>query len=128
MKCEKCKDVGFIEYEAGLLVEFCDCEAGKKAEAKQWEILGYPETPPGPIMNERFQSGVNYAEGINNAEEDIARLKQEAHGLGIDFVEVKNDGDNRAEPDNQPSGSGDTGKPAKPKKPKAKRKARKRAG
>ena len=56
MECEKCKDVGFIEYEAGLVVQFCDCEAGKKAEAKQREILGYPETPPGPIMNEQFQS------------------------------------------------------------------------
>jgi len=98
MKCEKCQDVGFIEHNAGLLVEFCDCEAGKKAEAKQREILGYPETPPGPIMNERFQSG------------------------------VKDDSDSGDKPDNQPSGSGDTSKPAQPKKPKAKRKARKRAG
>ena len=56
MECEKCKDVGFIEYEAGLVVRFCDCEAGKKAQEKQRETFGYPETPPGPIMNEQFQS------------------------------------------------------------------------
>ena len=57
MECEKCQDVGFIEYEAGLIVQFCDCEAGEKAQEKQRETLGYPETPPGPIMNEECQSG-----------------------------------------------------------------------
>lgn len=98
MECEKCKDAGFIEYEAGLIVQFCDCEAGKQAEAKQRETLGYPETPPGPIMNEQFQSGVKDEPSISGAESD-----------------------------NQSTGSGDTSQPKRTRKSKKKKGTRKRA-
>ncbi len=125
MECEKCKDVGFIEYEAGLLVQFCDCELGKKAGANQREILGYPETPPGPIMNEQFQSGVK-DEPDDYARAGLNQLKQTAHELGIDFVEAKDDSISRTEPDTQSTGGGDTSEPKQPKKSKTKRKARKR--
>lgn len=43
MECEKCQDLGFIEHNAGLLVEFCDCEIGKQVSAKQRAIYGIPE-------------------------------------------------------------------------------------
>jgi len=41
--CEKCQDRGFIEHEHGLLVEICDCEAGKTYEVKKRELLGFFE-------------------------------------------------------------------------------------
>ncbi len=43
MKCEKCQDVGFIEHNAGLLTEFCDCEKGKEILAQKRAIYGIPE-------------------------------------------------------------------------------------
>ncbi len=44
MRCEKCQDVGFIEFDkAGLLTQFCDCEIGKQIEAKKRAIYGIPE-------------------------------------------------------------------------------------
>ena len=41
--CEKCQDRGFIEHNAGLLIEVCDCEAGKEYKAKMVAIAGIPE-------------------------------------------------------------------------------------
>jgi len=39
MKCETCQDRGFTEENHGLLMVFCDCEAGQKKRAE----LGLPE-------------------------------------------------------------------------------------
>ena len=41
--CPKCQNKGFIEHNAGLLIEVCDCEAGKEYRARREEILGIPK-------------------------------------------------------------------------------------
>jgi len=37
MKCEKCQDRGFVEFEHGLIMQFCDCEKGR---ALRKEVIG----------------------------------------------------------------------------------------
>ncbi len=122
MECEKCKDVGFIEYEAGLIVQFCDCGAGTKGLEKQRGTFGYPETPPGPIMNEQFQSGKTLLDTV------IKSVEVFYDGKFHPVEEVKDDSDSGDKSDNQSTGGGDTSESKQPKKSKTKRKARKRAG
>lgn len=99
MKCEKCQDVGFIEHNAGLLTEFCDCEIGREVLAKKRAIYGIPE-------EEQIESG-----------DDLNELDN-----GNDLRSPN--GDNL---DNQSTGSPNTSEPKQPSKPKKKKKARKRA-
>jgi len=107
--CPKCGGRGYTEQEHGLFRTFCDCEKG---EALRAEVTGEPES---------LSDTAAEANAFANA------LMPKLEGEDIYNREVLNDSDSGIEPDNQPVGSGDTGKPKQPRKPKVKKAARKRA-
>ncbi len=109
MECEKCQDVGFIEHNAGLLTEFCNCEKGREILAQKRAIYSIPEEADyGKRVKSTAQASNNFLE--------IERQ-----------VVEKNDSDSGIEQPDTNTGSGNTSEPKQPSKPKKKRKARKRA-
>ncbi len=113
MKCPKCRGKGFEEREHGLIMVFCDCEKGEELRA---EITG--EMPDVKVGGEN---------------EPIILLGEMAEKEGLTcFIDEKGvfhyDSISGDRPDNQLTGSADTGEPKQPKKRKAKKKAGKRAG
>ena len=110
MECEKCQDKGFEEKNHGLLMVLCDCKAG---EAKRVELIGESDGDPKYLIIPQVLPGKTISETADVARKIIKSSKE------------NDDSNSGTQPDNQSTGSPDTGQPKQPKKPKAKRKARK---
>ena len=121
MECEKCQDRGFIEKEHGLIVVLCDCDKAREVAERN----GIPLRENADVSLEVSSEIGRMTEEVAYDAADVIIPELDPNGVwGV--IGVIDDTIDGAGPDNQPVGSGDTGKPKLSKKRKAKNKARAR--
>jgi len=113
MKCEKCQDRGFIEFEHGLVMKLCDCDKAREVAERNGIPWRENEKPKALILSERMGNG-----------ETLKELEIKAHKI----IEACNDSSSRIGQVDSDIGSGDTSEPKLIKKQRTKKKARKRTG
>jgi len=115
MECEKCQDRGFVEFEHGLIMEFCDCEKGR---ALRGEITGeIPEDNPKCLIIPEALPGKTIDETA-----DIFREIIEANK-----TEIADDSSNGDDLNHPITGSDNTSQPKQPRKQKKGKKPARRA-
>lgn len=125
--CETCQGKGFIEYEHGLIMVFCDCKKGRELRA---EVTGPPteETlvevaAEANVLADTLMPRLEGEEGLPVADLSSITTREEANKIGSEMLgrvasqgEINdNSSDSRIDNDNQPAA-----KSLKPKKRKRK--------
>lgn len=153
MECNDCEGKGFKEYDAGIVQIGCKtCEMTGKVDCmltkEEFEVayafrndmtvsqvadMGLEAMPIEELPGWAMQSSKN-AEEVRRAiaaEEEKSAADAEAKALreaeAKKLEELQDDSNSGTGPDNQSTGSANTGKPKQPKKPKAKKPAKKKS-